>query len=442
MSGKLARVSWQLGQTLLPDHFEAQEEAYLTDVAMRFQLCGKPFYGVGCVYWESSLLNQGTLQITQLSYIFKSGLLIALNENASLVSDKINFDAQKTVEIYIHVMQEKQVNKYIEFDNKVYKKTYKLVLSQRLDICFGSDLFDPERYYHIDTFKLANFKQAENKQWQLDNSYCPPLLQLGSSLFLKESISQLSKLLVKFNLQLKIYSGIVDGEDCVVNIKLNTQISIILSRIYVFMRLVHNIEGEVHVHPYDFFNELQTLYIDLLFYLNKFTENLNTQYEHEKIGANFQTLFKLIEELIAIEGCRYNSRPLELKNGIYSADLPEILTTVDSYYLFVLHKKQSLMPFKCPKLSSSRRLLEERENPIAEGVEVRKLTGIKKDDIALECWDLQGRTECFLLVQNIEEGSEWNNVLADKNIGYFANEITNGYEVRLVWESIKNETTA
>src|SRR5438270_912029 len=42
MTDTLARIDWQMGQTLLPEHFVAQEDAILADTATRFGLLGLP----------------------------------------------------------------------------------------------------------------------------------------------------------------------------------------------------------------------------------------------------------------------------------------------------------------------------------------------------------------------------------------------------------------
>ena len=54
---RLARVNWRMGQTLLPEHFGAQEQSLLADIATRFGLLGLPLYGIGRLTWNESLLQ-------------------------------------------------------------------------------------------------------------------------------------------------------------------------------------------------------------------------------------------------------------------------------------------------------------------------------------------------------------------------------------------------
>jgi len=45
MTDKLARVRWEMGQTLLPENFLAQEESLIADTILRFRMSGLPAYG-------------------------------------------------------------------------------------------------------------------------------------------------------------------------------------------------------------------------------------------------------------------------------------------------------------------------------------------------------------------------------------------------------------
>ncbi len=76
MAGKLSRVRWQMGQTLLPEHFQAQEEALLAETNMRFRMSGIPAYGVAALKWNETLISEGVFSIQAMALVMPSGLLL------------------------------------------------------------------------------------------------------------------------------------------------------------------------------------------------------------------------------------------------------------------------------------------------------------------------------------------------------------------------------
>ena len=60
---KLARVRWKMGQTLLPEHFQALEESVGAEAALRFQVHGLPAYGVaGLAFIETAVKSSGSTE--------------------------------------------------------------------------------------------------------------------------------------------------------------------------------------------------------------------------------------------------------------------------------------------------------------------------------------------------------------------------------------------
>ncbi len=58
---KLARVRWQVGQTLLPEHFRAQDEALSSESRLHAELSGLPRIGIASLAWSEVLLAEGSL---------------------------------------------------------------------------------------------------------------------------------------------------------------------------------------------------------------------------------------------------------------------------------------------------------------------------------------------------------------------------------------------
>ena len=81
---KLARLNWYLGQTLLPEHFQVQEDALLAELRLRTSLSGAPAHGVVRLACNQTMLQEGLLSISALTVVMRNGLLIDIPGNSTL----------------------------------------------------------------------------------------------------------------------------------------------------------------------------------------------------------------------------------------------------------------------------------------------------------------------------------------------------------------------
>ena len=81
----LARVAWQMGQVLLPEHILALEESVLAEGRIRQRaLAGAPMVGLNRLYLHEDLLARGILSLEGLLAIFPSGELVSLPGNVQV----------------------------------------------------------------------------------------------------------------------------------------------------------------------------------------------------------------------------------------------------------------------------------------------------------------------------------------------------------------------
>ena len=66
---KLARVRWQVGQTLLPEHFRAQDESLSAEARLHGELSGLPQVGIASLVWSEAMLAEGSLSLPSLTAI-------------------------------------------------------------------------------------------------------------------------------------------------------------------------------------------------------------------------------------------------------------------------------------------------------------------------------------------------------------------------------------
>jgi len=416
MSNKLARVRWEIGQTLLPDHFESQEESYLNDVALRFRLTGIPSYGLGYMQWNESLLLDGIFSLNVLTYVLPSGLLIELNSNASLIPEQLSFTDLKSATIYVHIVEETKKRDFIEFDNHVYKNIYKLVLSLQPELNNDSDLINFNHYKHIDTFKLASFKQQEDNTWMLDSSYVPPLLLVGTSPFLRKKTQNIAKLLSHFQYELKksLSAKQRSGDH-------SSYTSLLLNKCYECMRLINNINAEVHCHPYELYKELQLLYTTICLLQGNVVENVQTVYQHTNLASLFNELFNLLYKTIVVKEHTTHIQEFTLSDGIFQVKTNDF-KHYPTAYIVVSHKDENLLKtFKQPKIALPNRLPDIHRKMI-QGITLQKV------EIATLSRQFTTPVECYKVIAS----NEWEHIVQERLIGFYAQTYLKGYTLYFV----------
>src|SRR5882672_9565215 len=107
MKEQIARIDWKMGQTLLPEHFFAQEEALIADTATRFGLIGVPFYGIGRLRWNDSLLAEGIVSLMGLTAVLPTGEILQIPGNAQAQSFNLSVAGTTHVTVYLHLTNER-----------------------------------------------------------------------------------------------------------------------------------------------------------------------------------------------------------------------------------------------------------------------------------------------------------------------------------------------
>ncbi len=103
---KLARVRWQVGQTLLPEHFRAQDEALSAEARLHAELSGLPQVGIASLAWSEALLAEGSLSISSLTAVMPGGFLVNVPGNAALPSFSLEATGRAEVTVFLHLLEE------------------------------------------------------------------------------------------------------------------------------------------------------------------------------------------------------------------------------------------------------------------------------------------------------------------------------------------------
>ena len=235
MNNKLARVRWEMGQTLLPEHLKAQEDSILTDTAMRFRMQGLPSYGIGSLELNEMLLAEGIFSIQKMTLILGSGLLLDVPGNTEAAPFNMNVSGETILSVYLHILKDLP-NMNNDSDgwredtgSDINRVAYKTVISSEQN-CSGA----------VETVKLAEFKKNPEGFWNLSADFIPPLLQLGTSLFLKPEMDELSRVLELFQYNLSMESASNLSGDSLISVRQS------LKNVYKVQRLLANLKSQIH----------------------------------------------------------------------------------------------------------------------------------------------------------------------------------------------------
>ena len=102
---KLARVRWFLGQSLLPEHLLASEQALSAESYLRSLIAGRSEYGVARLRWNEELLSEGVLAITEFTAVMRDGVLLDVPRNAVLPPLTLAMTGAPRVPIYLHLLE-------------------------------------------------------------------------------------------------------------------------------------------------------------------------------------------------------------------------------------------------------------------------------------------------------------------------------------------------
>lgn len=345
MADKLARVRWEMGQALLPEHLLAQEEALLTNMIFQFRMRGLPAYGIAELKWNDTLLNEGILLIQTITVIMPSGLLLDVPENAVVSSFNLNVPGAVNVPVYLHVLKSLSSNEDAkeiqesEEESTIPKIVHQLILS--------SDQSHPDA---SETMKLAEFVKDPEGIWKHSGSFIPPLLQLGTSPYLKAELDELTQLLELFHYKLtqEIAASYLSGESLF-------SAKQCLKSVYHIQRFLANLSSQIHIHPYYVYEELKYFYTEACFYRNTIPENITDPYNHDQLVTCFQKILEPLKGQMQLVQARSPYLPFELKDGLYRTSfLPEVREAKDVYFLIqkgYVNKKVSFENFKLASLS-------------------------------------------------------------------------------------------
>jgi len=411
MNQKLARVRWEMGQTLLPGHLEAQEESLATEVDARLRNMGLPYYGLVRLQWNETMLPEGVLAVQSLTAIMPSGLFLDIPGNTRAEPMNLNNIGSVQVPVYMHLVipghEQQASSPHLDEPGDIPRKQHFVI--------FSSDQAQSDA---LESLRLGLFYKDPQGTWQLSSGSIPPFLQVGRCPFLQQELKELEQLLEVFQQKLsqEIAASYLSG-DSMFSARECLKSSIRTGR------MLANISAQYQPHPFYLYEALKEFLTDVALYRDMQPEHVLAPYDHEALGKCFQNILEPLKEHMRQFQRRATFLPFEFKDGLHQVDLPGQVKEAKEFYLLVqkshVHAAVSLQNLKLggrSRLSTIHRLA-------LQGIPLKKI----------ERPPFQHKFGPEVDFYQLQPGEEWDQALRDLSLAFYDMPAFSGVRFFVYW---------
>lgn len=324
-SAKLARVRWYVGQTLLPDHLEAQEDAALAELCLAARMAGLPWWGVSRLAWNATQLAGGIAAPSELTVVMRGGAIVDVPSNARLVAPLILDPATRRTRVHLHLLEGTEpADRAAPYDDDppaVDRVLQRVVLSP-----------DAALSGAVDSLPLGELERRHDG-WAVAAGYVPPLLQVSPAHPYREPLlGACESLLVVLEnkLVLRLTSSehhhhheLAAARHCL------TEVQRALARL-------DDVSQGIHPHPYVLYALLRDTYFAICAYAEAVADRDAAPYRHDALAATFAALTGELRLRLASADSHLTERPFVRGDGLHVlAPLPDGIDAAREVYLLV-----------------------------------------------------------------------------------------------------------
>lgn len=417
---KLAFPEWVMGQVLLPEQFEAQQQAMLAHLRSAIRLRGLPAHGLARLVVDEVLLGSGALRVEALTYLFPSGLLVDVPGNAVVNNLNLRENASTSASIFLHVDNARtdaaDLKDYLDDPGGLQRVIHRVELS----LAARSD-------GARESVKLLGLVHRGGR-WELD-VYAPPLLNLGgaASPFLRSTLDRTARAIeaILAQLQRRIRDAFLGAEQSVELRRVRAAAERVLARLGDHGVGSSEREQQVACHPYVLYAALRDFYIDASLLREGDGELQRLRYRHEDLAACFEELRRRIEASLGAESLSQNRLEFERRaNWFVAGPFPAALRDVRDVFLVVKSEAGTTVNLEGVKLASPRRI---------EEVYTKALAGVPIAPFQSSAFaHIYGQGASFYRIQ-AADNAEWAQALKDGDLCFPAWRELEGVSAVLVW---------
>lgn len=410
---KLARVRWQVGQTLLPEHFHAQEDAQSAESRLYAGLSGLPLLGIIRLDWKDALLPAGVLDISTMAAVLPGDFLVEVPGNAWVEPFSLEDTGQAEVTVYLHLMEQTRgtegVPLYLDDPPTVRRSLQVLRLSSE-QVLDGA----------LSTLELASFRKNDEGQWLLREDEVPPLLLVGPHPFLGKLLANLDAMLEQAREQLR-----TQLQDSFLRSDRLASTRRTLCEVRAVQALRGDMRHGIYPSPYQFFAALRRLYFEACCYLEAEPDEKLPSFRHDEPGQGLLRWMELLDRSFRPEGSRLTHKPFVLQDGRFTLqELPKEEPPPNDFYLLVQRKDPSRpISIAGVKLASPLRL------PVVRRL---ALKGIPLRHVPHPSFPHSFGPEIDWY-QVVASGEEWQYAVRENSLSFFTTPALEEVEVSFFW---------
>ncbi len=410
---KLARVRWQVGQTLLPEHFRAQDESLSAEARLHAELFGLPRLGIASLAWSEAMLAEGSLSISSLTAVLPGGFLVDVPGNAALPSFSLEATGRAEVTVFLHLLEDTRgtegVPLYADEPPTVQRVLRRMQLSSEQSVDRA-----------LSSLELVSFSKSLEGAWRPSARKLPPLLLVGPNPFLNELLRDLDLLLEKVHGQLRTL--LLDSYARPERLASARRTLLEVRRL---QSLRADMNGGICPHPYTFFDLLRRFYFETCCYLEQEPSETLPAYQHDEPGQGLWGWMDLLNRVFRPEDTRLTYKPFECRDGQFVlSPLPVLEDGVQSELYMLVRSEDPGQPpsMQGVKLASPSRL---------PAVRRLALQGIPFKLVEHPSFPHAFGPE--ISWYKLSLGEEWQYALRDNGMAFYMTPALQGTQVFLFW---------
>lgn len=397
----------------MPAHFFVLQDTFLQHVSARAQLMGLPGYGVARLSWDDALVAKGALSIDLLTVVFPSGELLDVPGNATISNLNLDQIPGNHADVYLHVLSQPQevVASEVPGDEDtepVTRLVHRIELSPR-----------PWQDDARQSIKLVELKRELGGAWRLGR-YIPPLLQVGTSPFLRSLMAEQERILAHLQMDLSLrLSDTFLGDEHAGRLRRGQAAA------YRLSAFLADCQEQVHLHPYCLFSALRDFYVEVCLLHRVEPESPPPGYDHDDLAASFDRLTRLLGDLLNVAPMTSVRIPFVKEDYYFMASrLPDDLVQASNVYLVIQAPPGSEVSLDKVKLASPRRL---------EMVHSLALPGVTYREVTTPGFSHTFGTNARLYL--LEQGEEWQHAVRERALCFYATKQLDGATAVLSWQT-------
>lgn len=417
----LARIAWRIGQVLLPEDFEALEEALAEEARSCAEISGLPSYGWLALEWDAAELSRGVVRIEKVRAALPGGRILQSGDNLSLPEPlSLKRAGTRQVDVQLQVLPPEPPDEHRARPGPAPR----LVLRSRLS-------FD-EAAPRGRSLLVGRFETKDGRAFQVSSAVVPPLLRLRTTPHLYDPLLVLRDRLVRYDEDLAKHAAEARRSVGPVQAFQRCRAEVRKARTLLDDALLdQDSPGWARLHPFVIFRALRELLVEICLVDGELPRETLPRYDHDDQGAVFGEVMRALSERIDSLPPAAPTLPFREEEGRFVVtDIPQHVLDAPELYLIIER------PATYGELPLDRYNVRLGEPGRLPWLSQYSTLGIRPVRAAASPVDFGARYDVYSLPKpgrTAEEKEEWSHVRRARGLGFLRAKEMVGIRAALYW---------